>query len=52
VRLGTFGLIKEIFEENPIKEDKDKLYIDELEIGNANKIEHTRFEVQLSTDYT
>jgi hypothetical protein len=39
VRLGTFGLIKEVFEENPIKEDKDKLYIDELEIGDANKID-------------
>ena len=52
VRLGMFGLIKEIFEEHPIKEDQDKLYIDEWEVGDANRIEHTKIEIPLSTDYT
>jgi hypothetical protein len=52
VRLGTFGLIKEIYEENPIKEDQDKLYIHEIEIWSANRIEHTKIEIPLSTDYT
>ena len=52
VRLGMFGLIKEIFEEHPIKEDQDKLYIDEWEVGDANRIEHTKVEIPLSTDYT
>ncbi len=51
VRLGMFGLIKEIFEENPIKEEQDKLYIEELEVGDGNRIEHTKIEVPLSTDY-
>lgn len=52
IRLGTFGLIKEIYEENPIKEEQDKLYIHEIEIWSANRIEHTKIEVTLSTDYT
>lgn len=48
VRLWTFWLIKEVFDEHPIQKTEDKLYIDEIAIWSANRIEHEKIEVEVS----
>ena len=45
VRLWQFGLIKEIFDKHP-HADMDKVYYEDIEIGNNNEIVHTKEEIK------
>ncbi|MCX6823361.1 MAG: hypothetical protein NTX91_05250 [candidate division SR1 bacterium] len=45
VRIGTFGLIKQVFDENPIPEATERLFIDEREVGDKNQIMKSQIEV-------
>lgn len=51
VRIGTFGLIKEVFDTNPIRDQEEKMYIEDFEIWSSNIIHRTKTEVPLSTTH-
>jgi len=50
VRLWMFGLVKEVYDEYPISEGMEPLYVDEIRVGDNNVIERTSTEVPLSAN--